>query len=348
MTAPLTAPVFNIQTYCIHDGPGIRTTVFLKGCPLRCLWCANPESNEARPQLMTYSNKCTACGRCVSVCPKQAVSLAFPEPEVSRSEADQGPASRGTSHSDADAGTSITDTTSRSEAGAGSPFAVTDRNACVSCGKCVEVCPSDAREIAGKNMTTDEIMKEVLKDKLFLTTSGGGLTLSGGEALSHPDFSYELLGAAKSAGLHTAIETSSFAPRSVIDRVFSRIDLGLLDIKHMDSAIHKKLTGVPNELILDNIQHIYHDLRIPVIIRIPTVPDYNGDMHNIAMTAKFVRDCLGTDVPIHLLPYHSMGESKAESLGKTRSHSFHIPEDSYMETLKSVVESYGIEAQIGG
>ncbi len=310
MQSSLTAPVFNIQTYCIHDGPGIRTTVFLKGCPLRCLWCANPESNEFYPQLMTYSSKCSACGRCIPVCPNQAISIF--------------------------------------EEGDPAPYAVTDRTKCVNCGKCISICPAEAREIAGENKTVDEVITEVLKDKLFLTASGGGMTISGGEALAHADFSAALFKAAKDNGLHTAIETCSFASRENVDKVFKYVDLGLLDIKHMNSTVHQKLTGVPNEIILDNIRHVYHDLHIPVIIRIPTIPGYNADTGNIAATAKFVKEQLGDDVAIHLLPYHQLGESKTESLGQTIHETIAVPKDSYMEMLKGIVESYGLKAQIGG
>lgn len=312
MNTSIKAPVFNIQTYCIHDGPGIRTTVFLKGCPLRCLWCANPESNEFYPQLMTYSSKCTACGRCLPACPNQAISVFFPKNPEDK------------------------------------PYAVTDRTLCTNCGKCIDACPSEAREIAGKDMTVEEVIGEVLKDKLFLTTSGGGMTISGGEALAHADFSAALFQAAHENGLHTAIETCSFASRNVIDKVFPHVDLGLLDIKHMNSDIHKKLTGVPNEQILDNIKHVHNDLHIPVIIRIPTIPGYNADEANIAATAQFVRDELGTDVAIHLLPYHQLGESKTESLGESVFDTIPVPDNDFMENLKQIVESYGLKAQIGG
>ena len=312
MNTSIKASVFNIQTYCIHDGPGIRTTVFLKGCPLRCLWCANPESNEVYPQLMTYSSKCTACGHCLSACPKQAISIFVPDNAESK------------------------------------PYAVTDRSLCTNCGKCIDACPSEAREIAGKDMTVQEVIDEVLKDKLFLTTSGGGMTISGGEALAHPDFSAALFEAAHENGLHTAIETCSFASKAVIDKVFPHVDLGLLDIKHMDSATHKKLTGVPNEQILTNIKHVHNDLHIPVIIRIPTIPGYNADDANIAATARFVHDELGTDVAIHLLPYHQLGESKAESLGENALDTIPVPDNDFMEHLKQLVESYGLQAQIGG
>lgn len=302
------APVFNIQTYCIHDGPGIRSTVFVKGCPLRCIWCANPESNAAYPELMTYSSKCTGCGRCVDACGKGAISI--------------GPY--------------------------GDKFvALTDREKCVNCGACVAQCPSDAREIAGEKMTVREAIDKVKKDKLFYDGSGGGMTISGGEALAHPKFSANLFAAAHAEGIHTAIETSSFAPRAVIDEVFAHVDLALLDVKHMDSAKHKELTGVANEIILDNIRHIHNDLHVPVLLRLPTIPDYNDDEANIRATAAFAAE-LGHDVSLNLLPYHKLGDSKSESLGHPRDLGIEPPSNDHMEALKAIVESCGVAAKIGG
>ena len=305
----LTAPVFNIQSYSIHDGPGIRVTVFLKGCPLRCLWCANPESNLAAPQLMTYAGKCTGCGSCVGVCPRQAIRL---------------------------------------EVADGKRRAVTDRTRCADCGECEAVCPNGARELAGRPQTAQEVLRQVLRDKLFLDASGGGLTLSGGECLLHPEFSEALLRAAKEQGLHTAVESCCYASREVVDRVFRQVDLGLLDVKHMDSETHKKLTGVPNEQMLDNIKHIYHELRVPVAVRVPVIPGCNDADENIAATARFVAEALGLDVPVHLLPYHRLGESKNESLGRESAFSAEPPSDAHMERLKAIVESFGLAAQIGG
>lgn len=305
----ITAPIFNIQSYSIHDGPGIRVTVFVKGCPLRCLWCCNPESNLATPQLMTYLSKCTGCGMCINSCPQKAISLKIDGDKA---------------------------------------HAATDRKLCVNCGKCVAVCPAEARELAGKTMTVEEVLQKILKDKLFIEGSGGGMTVSGGECLMHPDFTEALLYASKQEGLHTAVESCSFAGREAVDRVYKYVDLALLDIKHMDSNVHKKLTGVPNEMILDNIKHIYHDLKVPVYIRIPTVPGYNDSEENIAATAKFAAEQLGPDVQVHLLPYHRLGESKNESLGKKMNMSIEVPSDEHMQKLKALVEQYGLVAQIGG
>lgn len=305
----LTAPIFNIQTYSIHDGPGIRVTVFEKGCPLRCLWCANPESNLATPQLMTYVSKCTGCGSCVPACPHGAIHV-----EVRGEKARE----------------------------------VTDRTLCVDCGACVSVCPAQAREIAGEKKTVREVLDKVLRDRLFMEASGGGMTVSGGECLMHPDFTEALLYAAKQEGLHTAVESCSFASRAVVDQVFRYVDLALLDVKHMDSAKHEEYTGVPNEQILENIKHVYHDLKVPVIVRVPTIPGYNDSDENIAATAKFALEELGPDVAVHLLPYHRMGESKNESLGKDMNMAIDIPSNEHMEHLKAIVESYGLKSQIGG
>ncbi len=305
----VTAPIFNIQSYSIHDGPGIRVTVFIKGCPLRCLWCANPESNLARPQLMTYSAKCTGCGRCTAACGAGAISI---------SEKD------------------------------GKMAAITDRALCTECFACVPACPHEARELAGEEMTVRQVLEKVERDRLFIETSGGGMTLSGGECLMHPDFSEAMLYAAREAGFHTAVESCSFAPNEVVARVFSQSDLCLLDIKHMDSITHKKLTGVPNELILDNIRYTYHILKKPVIVRVPTIPGYNDSEANITATARFVSEKLGDDVPVHLLPYHRLGESKNESLGKTMDMSIEVPSDEHMQELLEIVKRFGLNGQIGG
>ena len=305
----LTAPIFNIQCYSIHDGPGIRVTVFIKGCPLRCLWCANPESNLARPQLMTYVAKCTGCGRCLDSCPAKAISIGPKDGKVA---------------------------------------ALTDRTLCTECGACISTCPQEARELAGKEMTVRQVLEKVERDRLFIETSGGGMTLSGGECLMHPEFSEAMLYAAHEAGFHTAVESCSFAPNDVVERVFSRADLCLLDIKHMDSITHKKLTGVPNELILDNIRYTYHILKKQVIVRVPTIPGYNDSEANITATARFVAQKLGSDVPVHLLPYHRLGESKNESLGKEMDLSIEVPSDEHMLWLLEIVKNFVLDGQFGG
>lgn len=302
------APIFNIQTYCIHDGPGIRDTVFVKGCPLRCLWCANPESNAAYPELMTYASKCVGCGRCIPKCPNGAIAIGPYEDKT---------------------------------------VAVTDRTKCVNCGKCVPVCPVDAREIAGEIMTVQKVIDQVKGDKLFFDGSGGGITISGGEALTHPKFSANLLAAAHAEGISTAVESTAFGTQKVIDMVFPHVDIALLDVKHMDSKTHERLTGVPNIQILENIRHIHRDLKVPIILRVPTIPGYNDSDENFHAVGQFAAS-LGGGVEINLLPYHKLGDSKSESLGHPRNLGIEVPGDDRMEELKKIIEHYGVQVKIGG
>ena len=221
----------------------------------------------------------------------------------------------------------------------------TDRTKCAGCGACVGVCRYEARELAGKVQSVREVLDRVLGDRLFLEDSGGGLTVSGGECLMHPDFTEALLYAARQEGLHTAVESCAYASRETVDRVFRQTDLGLLDVKHMDSARHREYTGVPNETILENIRHIRRDLQVPVVVRVPVIPGHNDDEENIAATARFAAEL---DAPVHLLPYHRLGEGKLESLGQALRLRLEVPSDAQMERLREVAEAQGVRAQIGG
>ena len=221
----------------------------------------------------------------------------------------------------------------------------TDRVKCTGCGACAAVCPAGAREVSGREMTVQEVLEAVEGDRLFYADSGGGVTLSGGEPLVHPDFSAALLAALQAEGIHTAVESCSYAPREAIDRVYAHTDLALLDIKHMDTEAHRRLTGVPNETILENIRHIRFDLGVPVILRLPTVPGYNDAEENIAAAADFARS-LGA--ALHLLPYHRMGLGKLDSLDRDRGPDIPLPEEARMEALRQLGESRGISCQVGG
>ena len=299
--------IFNVQSYCIHDGPGIRSTVFLKGCPLKCLWCHNPESQRAVPELMFYEDKCVACGTCAGACPQTAIEWT--------------------------AGTKP----------------CTERSVCDACGQCANVCPVGAREITGKTASVADVLEQVLSDKMFFDGSGGGMTVSGGEPLFQPDFTAALLECAQAEGIHTAIESCNFASGDIIDKVYRHVDLALCDIKHMDTDIHRRITGVPNEQILSNIIYIRNVLKKPVAIRVPVVPGYNGDLENIAATAEFIKTKLDTDVPLHLLPYHRLGEAKGKSLEKT-DYQLNVtpPDDAYMKERLALAESFGLKVHLGG
>ncbi len=298
--------VFNIQSYAIHDGPGIRTTVFMKGCPLRCSWCQNPESQAFAPELFFNRDRCTGCGACVPACPRQAVSLV--------------------------------DGVSR-----------TDRSRCNGAGHCVEVCPNEARMLMGSSMSVDDVFAKVRADRAFYERSGGGVTVSGGEPTGQPGFVKELLSRCKEAGIHTALDTCGFAGRDVLDEILDGTDLVLFDLKHMGPAEHKKHTGVSNELILDNARHIYHTRRIPMLVRVPVVPGINDSDENMTATARFVAEQLGADVPVHLLPYHNLGDTKRERLEqKEYSPGIEPPGEARMQRVKLVFEQLGLTVHRGG
>jgi len=298
--------IFNIQHYSIHDGPGIRTTVFLKGCPLRCKWCQNPESQVSRPQLFFVSDKCAGCGKCADACPEGAVQ--------------------------------VRDGRSR-----------TNRELCRARGKCVEVCPNEARSLMGRYVTAQEVFEDVNGDAIFYVRSGGGVTLSGGEPLAQPEFATVLLKLCKDAGLHTAIDTCGYARWEVARRVLEHVDLVLYDFKHMDSIVHEKLTGVPNDLILDNVRKIRRELSIPILARLPLIPGYNDSLENIEATARFVVTELGDSTRVHLLPYHRLGEAKYERLEMPdKAVSIEPPSDERMSELQKTVESFGLTCVVGG
>lgn len=254
--------VFNIRRYSVQDGPGIRTTVFLKGCPLQCLWCHNPESQSFQPEIYVQPELCIHCGRCIEACPHD---LAAPE-------------------------------------------------ACSHCGACIETCPTQAREWVGTKKSTTEIMEVVLKDVLFYDESQGGVTFSGGEPLSQPEFLYELLQACGRENIHRAVDTSGHAPWSVLQHISGETDLFLFDLKVMDPQEHQKYTGVRNELILQNLRKLMDSGRQGVI-RLPLIPGINNSVENLTDMADFL---LQTSNPwlIQILPYHHMQIGKYQKLGR--------------------------------
>jgi pyruvate formate lyase activating enzyme len=283
--------VFNIQRYSIHDGPGIRTTVFLKGCPLACLWCQNPESQSREPEIMINRNLCAVCGRCVSECENGAISLL-------------------------------------------EECSVTDRMKCICCGRCVEVCPNEARKLSGTVMTVGEVVKEVLKDLDFYENSGGGVTLSGGEATFQPEFALAILRECKNSGMHTAIETCGYTSWEVLDRFLECTDLVLFDIKHMDDAVHKEGTGISNEKILENAAKMAKVKAM--LVRVPLIPGFNDSEQDVRQIAAFVAS-LPNKVEVDLLAYNPLGEGKYESLGKGTIEHKEVQDEEYVEHLREVV-----------
>ena len=252
--------IFDIQKFSVHDGPGIRTIVFLKGCRLRCRWCCNPESQLYDIQTMRMNGKL---------------------------------------------------------------------------------------KVVGRDVTAGEVLDIVCKDRPYYRRSGGGMTLSGGEALCQPDFAHALFAGAKERGIDTAIESTGFAPYEDIARVLPYIDHFLMDIKHTDSDKHKLFTTQPNELILQNAQRIAENAH-ELIIRVPVIPGFNDTEREIGDIARFAAS-LPRVKQIHLLPYHRLGQDKYEWLGREYTLAEILPPpDERMQALKRVAEATGLYCQIGG
>jgi pyruvate formate lyase activating enzyme len=292
--------VFDIQHFSLHDGPGVRSTVFLKGCPLKCRWCSNPESQRHAPELLHFKNLCALCGLCVEECPRNALSIA--------------------------------DGALRHDAAA-----------CDRCGLCVTVCPQDARQLSGRWMTVEEVTAEVRQNWRIFMQSGGGVTLSGGEALAQFDFSSALLSALHDeAGLHTCLDTTGYANWERLETILPAIDLILLDIKHMDDERHRQGTGIGNVAILENARRL-GKRGFSVVVRVPLVCDYNDTGENLHALGTFMKEAgLGG---VEILPYHEFGVSKYAALGKTYTvHSRKAPK---ADRAAAILRDYGLDVAVG-
>ncbi|MBQ8409992.1 MAG: glycyl-radical enzyme activating protein [Clostridia bacterium] len=257
--------IFAIKRFAVHDGDGIRTTVFFKGCPLRCVWCHNPESISFAPQVAAYAHKCVGCGECLA-CPEHACAMIDGR-------------------------------------------AVVDREKCISCGKCAESCVFFARELFGKDVDVNDLADELCADKSFFESSGGGVTLSGGECLAQPEFALALLKALKEREIHTAVDTCGYVSRQILESVIPYVDTFLYDIKAIDPEVHKACTGRDNQRILSNFDYLCQNgCRIEV--RIPYVVGCNdGEIDRIGafLAGKPIRK-------VTVLQYHDMARSKYASV----------------------------------
>ena len=272
------ATIFDIQRNSYVDGPGIRTTVFFKGCNLRCLWCHNPESQSAKAQMMLFKNKCTGCGKCREKCPNGMTS-------------------------------------------------------CDLCGKCTFYCPNDAREICGKEYTAEEVLSEVIKDKSFYESSGGGVTFSGGECMLQADFLREILRMCKENGIHTAVDTAGDVPWGAFEKVIPYTDLFLYDVKAATESLHTEGTGVSNTRILENLARLSAETKAEIIVRVPVIGGYNDTAEEMAKIAAVLKPLRIRSV--ELLPYHAMGEHKYEAIGQV-GRTFTVPDADTMALFRKL------------
>lgn len=268
------AIIFDIQRASLHDGPGIRTTVFLKGCPLECQWCHNPEALRAEPQLFYYFDKCTQCRSCEAVCPHQVHQFIDGKHHL-------------------------------------------NYVACKLCGKCVDACNYDALTIMGREMSVAQVLAEVVKDLDFYKSSGGGITLSGGEPLFQYGFAKALLKHCKDLGIHTCVETSGFISPFKFKQLLPFIDVLLFDYKITDSHEHESYTGVPNQVILGNLHAAYRFgvdiyLRCPIIPGVNVIPEHFKEIARLSQAYPKLK-------AIEILPYHDMGNNKRISIGKNET-----------------------------
>jgi pyruvate formate lyase activating enzyme len=304
--------IYDIQEFSVHDGPGVRTTVFMKGCPLRCPWCHSPESQSFKTQVGYTDVKCIGtelCGACLKVCKYGAITAGETKDGVTK--------------------------------------AVWDRSKCAQCLACTRVCYPDAVTKCGIDYTVDEVIAKLSKSYEFFRNCKGGVTVSGGEPLCQADFVSELLKRIKADGIHTALDTTGYAPWEAVESVLPYVDLYLLDLKHMDSKVHNDVVKVPNELIHENA------LKIAAAggkfqIRIPVIPGFNDALDNLTRTAEFCTKLGDAVETVQLLPYHHFGASKYAKMQMYDPMPADLlpPSDESMEEYRQLFQSYGLNAII--
>lgn len=297
----VTSLSLSLQKFSVHDGPGIRTTLFFKGCPLNCSWCHNPESQRYSAELLYDAEKCSHCGRCSNHCPQQAIS----------------------------------------------PNGWTDRNHCQACGNCVDICLQNSRQIVGQSVSVSDTLKQLLADQVFYEQSGGGVTFSGGEPMTHINVLEPLTAECKHRGLHVCIDTCGHAPAESFRRILPHTDLFLFDLKHMDPALHHRHTGQDNRLILDNLRRL-SDAAANIFLRLPLIEGINADALNMSATLAFAQTIRVRQV--NLLPYHATGRSKYNRLDRTAEADAQLqpPTPDRMEEIRRQFAAAGLNTYIGG
>ncbi|MDE7371143.1 MAG: glycyl-radical enzyme activating protein [Desulfovibrio sp.] len=287
--------VFNVQKYSVHDGPGIRTLVFLKGCALRCRWCSNPESQHHHPELAWNAGRCiglSKCGHCIEVCPHGALTPGDDDkPKL-------------------------------------------DRSRCGECDMpCARACPSQGLIVYGQKRTVGDVLDRVEQDMAFYARSGGGMTLSGGEPLLQKDFAVALLKNGRKRRMKTAVETCGMVPEENIREAAPHLNFALFDLKHLDREVHKAHTGAHNDRILANFRILVEECpELPILARTPIIPGFNDNADAIAQIAEFIRPF--ERVRYELLPYHRLGTQKYQFLHREPPMGDVTLDKSVMSTLQ--------------
>ncbi len=263
--------IFDIQRNALHDGRGIRTVVFLKGCPFSCVWCCNPESIDPRPQLGYLENFCEHCGACVDKCARKVFNIKSGKLAV-------------------------------------------DFAACVACGACIDACPYNALKIYGKKMDSDDVIREVLKDRAYFDATGGGLTLSGGDPLYQLDFAVELLRKAKKEGLHTTIETEGYYGKEEFAEVLKYVDYLFLDYKITNPSDHLKYTGVERDRVMKTLDYVA-SYGVKITVRCIITPGINDNDDHFKTIAELSRKYHNVE-KIEIMPYHEFGKNKYYTIGR--------------------------------
>ncbi len=300
MKTDLTGMVFNIQLHSTEDGPGIRTSLFFKGCSMRCPWCHNPEGIKPSPELIWYEMRCLGAKDCLKACPKEALNLT---PDG----------------------------------------LIINRKRCDACGQCATACPASALEVIGKSYTVDELAAKALQDRVFYEKSDGGVTLSGGEASLQADFSVALMERLRKEKIHLALDTCGGTKWPTLQRLVNLADLVLYDLKTMDSAKHRKFTGIPLNLVLENARKISKTGK-PMWVRTPIIPGVNDSVENIRQSARFIKGNLPTVERYDLLAFNNTCASKYQRLGLNWNLEKEglIPEET-MEKLVCAAKEEGLE-----
>lgn len=297
----MTGLITDIQRFSIHDGPGIRTTVFLKGCNMVCAWCHNPEALAIKRQLQFYPDKCIGCGACFSACGYGVHEIKEGMRQLHRAH-------------------------------------------CTACGACAEVCCAESLQMAGKEVTIEAVMEEVLADRDFYAHSGGGITLSGGEPACQIAFAKELLNCSKQEGLHTAIETNLSLGWSEYEGLLPFTDLVLFDIKLMDPELHQTWTGISNDIVMSNARTLSETGK-PMVVRTPVIPGVNDDPETISAIAEFIKDFKSLQY-YELMPYHPLGAGKYTSLGMEYAMRVErAPSEEQMQALAAAARNIGISVK---